>query len=88
MKKALILLAVILSLNFGLNAQTVQKTKEGNYIAVKATETSEKAKDTGKTYTDTKGNSFKVYLSAKGKLFVIRVSKNTGKEYKQYLKVD
>ena len=88
MKKALTLLTVILSLNFGLNAQTVQKTKEGNYIAVKAAETTEKAKDTGKTFTDTKGNVYPVFISAKGKLFVIRISKNTGKEYKQYLKVD
>ena len=86
MKKLIVIIA-ILSLNFGLNAQTVQKTKEGNYIAVVAPKIDDKAKDTGKTYTDTKGNVYPVYISAKGKLFVIRVSKNTGKEYKQYLKL-
>ena len=86
--KRIIILAAILSLNFGLNAQTVQKTKEGNYIAVSKPGIDDKAKDTGKTFTDTKGNVYPVFISAKGKLFVIRVSKNTGKEYKQYLKVD
>ena len=88
MKKALILFAVILSLNFGLNAQTVQKTSDGNYIAVVASKIDDKAKDTGKTFTTSKGEVFPVFISAKGKLFVIRTSKNTGKEYRQYLKVD
>ena len=88
MKKALILLAVILSLNFGLNAQTVQKTKEGNYIAVSKPGIDDKAKDTGKTFTDSKGNVYPVFISAKGKLFVIRISKTTNKEYRQYLKLD
>ena len=85
--KVIILFAAILSLNFGLNAQTVQKTKDGNYIAVVASKMAEKPKDTGKTYTDGKGQVFNVYVSSKGKLFVIRVSKNTGKEYRQYLKL-
>jgi len=86
MKKALILFAVILSLNFSLNAQTVQKTKDGNYIAVVASKMAEKPKDTGRTFTDAKGNIYPVFISKGGKLFVIRISK-AGKEYKQYLKL-
>ena len=85
--KRIIILTAFLGLFFGLNAQTVQKTKEGNYIAVVASKIDDKAKDTGKTFTDTKGNVYPVFISAKGKLFVIRISKG-GKEYKQYLKVD
>ena len=85
--KKLIVIIGILSLNFGLNAQTVQKTKDGNYIAVNAAKIDDKGKDTGKTFTDTKGNVYPVFISGKGKLYVIRVSKNTGKEYKQYLKL-
>ena len=84
--KLLITLAVVLGLSFGLNAQTVTKDAQGNYIAVKATGTTEKAKDTGKTFTDTKGNVYPVYISKNGKLFVIRTSK-TGSQYKQYLKL-
>ena len=83
MKKTLTLFAAILS----LNAQTVQKTSDGNYIAVVASKMAEKPKDTGKTFTDQQGNKYPVFISAKGKLFVIRVSKNTGKEYRQYLKL-
>lgn len=84
--KKIIVLAAFLALYFWASSQTVQKDSQGNYIAVKATESSEKAKDTGKTYTDTKGNVYPVYVSKNGKLFVIRTSK-TGNQYKQYLKI-
>jgi len=85
--KRIIILAAILSLNFGLNAQTVQKTKDGNYIAVSKPGIDDKAKDTGRTFTDQKGAIFNVYISKNGKLFIIRTSKN-GTVYKQYLKVE
>lgn len=84
--KKLITLAALLTLYFVGNAQQVTKDKSGNYIAVKSAASDEKAKDTGKTYTDTKGNVYPVYVSKNGKLFVIRTSK-TGNQYKQYLKV-
>ena len=84
--KRIIILTAFLGLFFGLNAQTVQKTKDGNYIAVVASKMAEKPKDTGKTYTDSKGNIYPVFISKGGKLFVIRISK-AGKEYKQYLKL-
>lgn len=35
-----------------------------------------------------KGVEYPVYKSARGKYFIIRTSKNTGKEYKQYLKIE
>ena len=84
--KRIIILTAFLGLFFGLNAQTVQKTKDGNYIAVVASKMAEKPKDTGKTFTDAKGNVYPVFISKGGKLFVVRISKN-GKEYKQYLKL-
>lgn len=71
------------------NAQSVKQDANGNYIAVKAINdsTHTSAKDTGKTYTDTKGNTYPVMISKNGKLFVIRISK-TGNRYNQYLKID
>lgn len=84
--KRIIILAAILSLYFAGNSQTIEKTKEGNYIAVKATKIDEKPTGTGKTFTDTKGNVYPVFISKNGKLFVIRTSK-TGSQYKQYLKL-
>ena len=58
---------------------------KGNYIS-----TSDKKPDvkTGKTYTDDKGVVYDVYLNSKSKPYVIRKSKKTGKEYKQYLKLE
>ena len=46
---------------------------------------SNKPKDTGFTYKDSKGNVYDIYLSSKGKAFVLKVSKKTGKEYRYYL---
>ncbi len=66
-------------------SQKVTTDKEGNYIAVKGKPQPDKA--TGKTFTDSKGNTYPVYLSKNGKLYVIRTSKS-GNEYRQYLKVD
>ena len=87
MKKLIILSALFLA-SFSLKAQTVQKTPEGNYIAVKATRDSAgtSAKPTGKTFTTSKGEVYPVMLSKNGKLFVIRTSKATGRNYNQYLK--
>lgn len=43
------------------------------------------AKKTNMTYIDKSGKSYKIYLSSKGKAFIIRTSKKTGKQYRQYL---
>ena len=71
-----------------VNAQTIKQDANGNYYSVKAakdTVTSYKA--TGKTFTTAKGETFPVYVSKNGKLFVIRTSRNNV-QYKQYLKID
>lgn len=62
----------------------VKTDSNGNYFKAKKDTISQ---TTGKTYTDDKGISYPVYISAKGKLYILRISKKTGKEYKQYLKV-
>lgn len=40
---------------------------------------------TNYTYKDKDGVSYPIYLSSKGKAFIIKKSKKTGKEYRQYL---
>ena len=82
-----ILLAIALIIGVAANCQkTVKKDSNGNYYA--ATEqTKDAPKNTGKTFTTAKGEIYPVYVSDKGKLFVIRISKN-GNTYKQYLKVN
>lgn len=85
MKKIIISLLLIISIG-NINAQVKQDTK-GNFYAVKKTESESKATATGKTFTDTKGIIYPVYISARGKYFVIKTSK-TGNKYNYYLKID
>lgn len=40
---------------------------------------------TGFTWKDSKGKTYPIYISDKGSCYIIRTSKNTGKEYKSYL---
>lgn len=61
-------------------------TQNGNnFTQVKTERAESKEVKTQYTYTDSKGNVYPVYLSSKGKAFIKKVSKKTGKEYKQYL---
>lgn len=70
------------------NAQQVKQDAQGNYYAVKATkDTSITYKPTGKTFTTSKGETFPVYVSKNGKLFVIRTSKATGNQYKTIFEI-
>ena len=57
----------------------------GNYQAVTHKKVASEQSNTGKTFTDTKGNVYPVFKSATGKLFYVRTSANTGNDYKVYL---
>ena len=83
--KKLIISIVILIVSLACNAQKVQIDANGNYYAVKAIKPT--AQSTNTTFTDTKGIVYPVFQSAKGKLYYVRTSKNTGTEYKVYLKL-
>jgi hypothetical protein len=85
---ALFISVAIFSFTFDSHGQTVKVDASGNYVAVKSVKSdSASYKSTGRTYTDTKGNSYPVMISSRGKLFVIRTSKTTGNPYRQYLKL-
>lgn len=87
MKKIIIAAVMLFSLNVGVQAQSV--IKSGNTFTQvnnnKGGKSSGKETKTQYTYKDSKGNVYPVYLSASGKAFIKKVSKKTGKEYKQYL---
>ena len=83
MKKLFIAIAFALLWGTQCSAQVVQDA-QGNFI----TTPKAKAVNTGKTFTDSKGKVYPVYRSARGKYYVIRTSRKTGKQYKQYLKVE
>lgn len=87
MKKTLIALTILFA---GINSHAQTKVKQddkGNFVQVNNVREKTPDKPTGQTYTDTKGQEYKVYKSINDKLYIVRVSKS-GNEYKQYLKVD
>ena len=43
---------------------------------------------TGCTWVNSKGVQYPVYISESGSCYIIKISKKTNKEYKQYLKPD
>lgn len=86
MKKIIIAAIMLLSMNVGVQAQSVER--KGNtftQVSNKGGKSGGKETKTQYTFKDSKGNIYPVYLSASGKAFIKRVSKNTGKEYKQYV---
>lgn len=84
MKKLLLVAAVLFS--SACFAQNAAVTKDGNFVAVSKVKV-EPVK-TGKTFTTSDKQVYPVYQTASGKFFVIRKSKTTGNEYRQYLKVN
>lgn len=92
MKKLLTTLLLTLSLSSAVMAQTsgITVKKEGNvYTEVKKIPTvaglTKNCTKDGSNFITAKGESFPVWKSANGKLFVIRVSGKTGNPYKQYI---
>lgn len=82
---AMILIAICCSCGTA-DAQTLVKA-DGTTVSLKATSDSliKNAVKDGSTYVDSKGNKYPVWRSAKGKLFIVRISGKTGNPYKQYL---
>lgn len=80
--KRFIIISFVILLGIIANAQVV---KEGNTFTQTKTEKVTEAKKTQFTYQDNKRNKYPIYVSSRGSLYVIKVSKKTGKEYKYYL---
>src|SRR5436190_1601661 len=84
---AIIILALAIGCSDNLFAQSVTKDAQGNFHAqTRAQQDSSTATATGKTYTDAKGETYPVFQSKNGKLFVRRVAKTSGRTYNMYLK--
>lgn len=89
MKRVLIiaaLLSVVSCLCISLNAQNY--VQEGTNFKQVKSEKSVKVnpgKETKYTWTFTNGEEYPIWISPKGKAYVNKVSKKTGKEYRVYL---
>lgn len=82
MKKVITMFLLCISLHS--IGQKVTVDKDGNYHAsVRPAD-----KKTDKVYIDEDSTSHPIYVSSKNKLYYIRKSKTSGKEYKVYLKID
>lgn len=89
MKQLLMLILLVVTGALGCVAQTTyQKNDKGELVQVATIKTAEQiignAQATGQKFKATNGETYDVYQSAKGKLFIVRESK-TGNHYKQYL---
>lgn len=83
-KKALILVLFILL--GGMTAQAQEVIRKGNtFEQVSKKKQKETYKLTQYTYIASDGTKYPIYISGHGKYFIIRKSKKTGKEYRQYL---
>lgn len=86
MRKYFVIVLVTLALMCCIDAAGQNVTKKGNnFTQVANQKSSGKETKTAYTFTDSKGNSYPIYLSSTGKAFIKKVSKNTGKEYRQYI---
>ena len=84
MKKLILCISMMLAFGLVSNAQSVQR-QGNNFTQVSNKKSAGKETKTQYTYTDSKGVVYPVYLSSTGKAFIKKVSKKTGKEYKQYV---
>lgn len=82
MKKIITIIALLIATTAAYS-QNVQRDEKGNFITVRSIK--QKPVSTTYTYTDSKGIVYPVYMTATGRYFVFRVSRNTGKEYRYYL---
>lgn len=75
----IVLILGLLAIAHGMKAQHIER-KGNTFVQV-----IDSAKKTSFTFEAKDGTKYPIYLSAKGKAFIIRKSKKTGKEYRQYL---
>lgn len=85
MRRLLAILLLLLAMVCCMDAAAQNVERQGNTFVQKKSGRNSVPTKTSYVYTDTKGNSYPVYLSPTGKAYTIKVSKKTGKEYKQYV---
>ncbi len=84
MKKLLFILCLILLGGITVKAQEV--VRNGNtFTEVSKKKQKEAFKPTPYTYVASDGTKYPIYISEKGKYFILPTSKKTGKQYRRYL---
>lgn len=83
MRKLLIIAMVFIASVSASYAQSY--TKVGKTYKTEKTIKQSSEKETGFTWEDSKGVQYPIYMGSSGSCYIKKVSKKTGKEYKQYL---
>lgn len=77
--------ATIAASTLTADGQTVTRDSAGNYSATPKSQETTRDSTTTFTFTDPTGRTWPVYVGSKGAHYVARVSKKSGKYYRQYL---
>lgn len=86
--KLLLLIATIL-LSISSYAQSIKQLPDGNYEFIKKVKDTTQLKWSGHTIVDTDGTTKQVYVSPRAqKLYIVRVSKKSGRKYNYYLPIN
>lgn len=82
--RKLILIAILVIAS--VSASYAQNyTKSGKTYKSEKVEKASTERETGFIWEDSKGNTYPIFMGKTGSCYIKRISKNTGKEYKQYL---
>ena len=82
--RKLILIAILVIAS--VSASYAQNyTKDGKTYKSEKVEKASTERETGFTWEDSKGKTYPIFMGKTGSCYIKRISKNTGKEYKQYL---
>lgn len=82
-----LIFTALLLVGMTASAQTTYRQEGNKLVKIEQEKTTKQPEKTGVT-VEIKGETFDVYKGSKGGFFVIRKSKKTGKEYRQYLKIE
>lgn len=83
----IILLGVLSLIGIKLYAQSYKK-EGNNFIQQAKTKSRQQPKETPFTFTDNKGRQYVIYITSNGACFILKTSRNTGKDYRYYLDTD
>ena len=75
----------IICISMIANADNKYKCVNNTYSSTGRVNNSSAPISTGFTWSDSKRNKYPIYISNSGSCYVIKTSKKTGKEYKNYL---
>ena len=84
MRRSIIIAALLLFVGAKYSNSYAQIQRQGNTFVSAPKKLAEGTK-TKYTWQDSKGNDYPIYVAKSGSCYVIRISKKSGKEYKQYL---